>query len=308
MVTLVCPRCRSALDARPAALHCLECGRVFPADHGIADFSEGNYYDSFTPGETLPDWHREGLQLEIEGTVRRVRDFYLPMLRENAVTTVLDCGTGNGHAVDLLGDEGLDAWGVDLSSLRRFQWRERRRRDHLAVADALRLPFADASFDAVISSGVLEHIGVEEWSVPSYRVAPRVDQRESRITFLRELLRVVRPGGTLFLDFPNGAFPVDFWHGTDAGRGRLHSTSERFLPKVAEVRAMVRTIDPAIELVALSPWRRLQFHQVGGHWYGRLLAPAVDRFFRLMRIRPFTLLASSALNPFLVLRLRRSGP
>ena len=65
------------------------------------------------------------------GAVSRIQGFYLPLLRRLArergpalPLRVLDCGCGNGLSVDLLNEAGLDAWGNDLSKLRRWQWRE----------------------------------------------------------------------------------------------------------------------------------------------------------------------------------------
>ena len=59
-------------------------------------------------------------------------------------------------------------------------------------ADGRNLPFADASFDIVHSSAVLEHVG----------------SRESQAAFIRELARVARR--VVFLTTPNRWFPVEF--------------------------------------------------------------------------------------------------
>jgi SAM-dependent methyltransferase len=62
------------------------------------------------------------------------------------------------------------------------------------VADTTRLPFADGQFDVVVMNAVLEHI------------PPR-----RRPAHLREVWRVVAPGGHLFLDeTPNRFWPQDF--------------------------------------------------------------------------------------------------
>lgn len=59
-------------------------------------------------------------------------------------------------------------------------------------ADALALPFADASFDLVHSSAVLEHVG----------------SIENQARMVAECLRVARRG--VFLTTPNRWFPIEF--------------------------------------------------------------------------------------------------
>lgn len=45
---------------------------------GIADFSEGRYYDRFSGPEALSPDNLRGLENECEGA--RIQDFYLPLL------------------------------------------------------------------------------------------------------------------------------------------------------------------------------------------------------------------------------------
>lgn len=74
------------------------------------------------------------------------------------------------------------------------------------VADALRLPFADASFDAVLCNQVLEHV-----SEPAALVG--------------ELARVLRPGGVLLLTTPQTwglhHVPHDYFRFTRFGLAHL---------------------------------------------------------------------------------------
>lgn len=117
---------------------------------------------------------------------------YFPM---QAGQRVLDLGCGEGrHVIAACALDGVDAVGVDLSLNDLTTARERMREFRgeaaddsalflLLAGDALRLPFADASFDAVICSEVLEHI-------PDYRSA------------LMEIARVLKPGGRFCASVP----------------------------------------------------------------------------------------------------------
>ncbi len=62
----------------------------------------------------------------------------------------------------------------------------------LVGADARRLPFADGAFDLIVSNSTLDHFQTEEELVAS----------------LRELRRVLRPGGELLLTLDNAANPL----------------------------------------------------------------------------------------------------
>jgi Methyltransferase domain len=57
------------------------------------------------------------------------------------------------------------------------------------IANAAQLPFATASFDAVTSSGMIEHVGVLESSTP-YRVRAQPDQTRLRAAVVREPSRL----------------------------------------------------------------------------------------------------------------------
>lgn len=98
---------------------------------------------------------------------------------------VLDGGCGRGDKVYALRRAGFDAVGLDFApaTVRAIGAAV----PDLAVVggDVRRLPFADASFDGYWSLGVIEHF---------YTGYGRL---------LREIRRVLRPGGVLFLTFPS---------------------------------------------------------------------------------------------------------
>jgi SAM-dependent methyltransferase len=176
------------------------------------------------------------------------------------------------------------------------------------LADALRLPFPKGCFDIVLSCGILEHIGVsEEWE-PEYQVTPLADQAVHRTQFLSECLRVLQPSGVLYIDHPNGKFPIDFWHSNDdRGRPRFHRLSEKFLPTFPEVSRLIARVEPSCRVQALSPAGRFTYRRVGRRWYGKTLAAPGELFFQLLRYPPLRWLAASPLNPYLVLKISREG-
>lgn len=107
---------------------------------------------------------------------------------------VLDAGMGPGRLCERLTREGYRVSGADSSAAMVALARDRvpGARDRLVEARLEELPFEDSSFDAVVASGVIEY----------------VDQPELA---LREIGRVLRPGGVAVLSIPNGASPYALW-------------------------------------------------------------------------------------------------
>lgn len=111
--------------------------------------------------------------------------FFAAALRElgevPAGARVLDVGCGTGDLVAHLRGEGFDAWGCDNAEyVTEYRGGERL----LEIARSpYRLPAEDGSFDAVISSQVLEHA-------------------QNKDVLYREIHRVLRPGGVTLHAFP----------------------------------------------------------------------------------------------------------
>ncbi|MBI1358620.1 MAG: methyltransferase domain-containing protein [Acidobacteria bacterium] len=249
---------------------------------------------------------------EDAGLPHRMRAFYLPLLEDfcrrrglrREDVRVLDAGCGNGMPAELLTCAGYSCYGIDLWSVRPHQWGDRDFPDgpRCLLADVTRMPFDDGSFDVLLSSGLLEHVGVEEEWTPHYSVRPSADQAQVRTAFLQECLRVLRRPGTLFLDFPNGLFPIDFWHDNQRTGMRWHSPFERFLPTASEIERLLERAGFEGSFEALSPARRFIFGQVGRRWWGRALTAPAYGFLRAMETPGLRWMARSALNPYLVLR------
>lgn len=102
-----------------------------------------------------------------------------------AATDVLDWGCGNGHFTAFLLEAGCTVTGYSYEGAPALDAHASRFRFVPgSPGEPTRLPFADASFDAVFSVGVLEH--VHEFG------------GEQQASF-DELMRVLRPGGTLLI-------------------------------------------------------------------------------------------------------------
>ncbi|HYI45279.1 MAG TPA: class I SAM-dependent methyltransferase, partial [Actinomycetota bacterium] len=93
---------------------------------------------------------------------------------------LLDVGGGDGYWAAQAQRRGATSVSVDLDPKRTDRGRRFTRRPLLVRGDALRLPFADGSFDAVMSISSIEHFG-------------------SGSSAIAEMGRVLRPGGSLVL-------------------------------------------------------------------------------------------------------------
>jgi ubiquinone/menaquinone biosynthesis C-methylase UbiE len=102
--------------------------------------------------------------------------------RVGAGKEVLEVGCGTGLILERIAQFASRAEGVDLSP--GMVDHARTRGLNVRVADATALPYEDESFDVACSFKVLAHV-------------PKLDEA------LREMLRVVRPGGHIVFDIYN---------------------------------------------------------------------------------------------------------
>jgi len=124
---------------------------------------------------------------------------------------VLDAGCGRGDYVLALRHQGVQAYGLEYLAEKVDAQVHGVPRGCILRADLENLPYADGAFDAVFLNEVLEH-------VPHERTA------------LREIRRVLRPGGTLIVLSPNRLYPFES-HGVYLARsGRLVPPFVPFVP------------------------------------------------------------------------------
>jgi SAM-dependent methyltransferase len=129
-----------------------------------------------------------GRHMSTEEEGRNVRADRILAAVEPLLTTaqarVLDAGCGSGHIAQRIGRSrpGFTVTGMDIADSRIA------RDAHTFVQlNGSTMPFDDASFDAIISNHVLEHVGTES----------------DQAAYLAELHRILANDGVLYLAVPN---------------------------------------------------------------------------------------------------------
>src|SRR3990170_3372565 len=153
---------------------------------------------------------------------RRDRELAVDLLQLVEGDTVLEVGCGYGWTTQALVSAATLRWvGVDasLAMLRALRDKVLSGKNGVVVADALRLPFTDAAFDKVLCNGVLPHL-------------------EDEVAALREMVRVLSPGGLLVVSMNNAlapyALPVQLRGDTDElGRARGAGHGGRVLHRLS---------------------------------------------------------------------------
>lgn len=165
---------------------------------------------------------------------------------------VLDygCGSGYGSASIARVAEKVDAVDVSADALADAEAKFRAANLHFrCVAPDRPLPFADGSFDLVLSFQVLEHV-------------------EDVDFYLDEVRRVLIPGGTLLLVTPNRRErlfswqrPWNRWHLREFSRATLSARLRRFFANVEmqQMTGAAGLIDTELRRYRMAKWLMLPF-------------------------------------------------
>jgi hypothetical protein len=139
----------------------------------------GSFYRAYE------DCHRGSREL-IKSRLRAYADFIAPLAALQQRPAALDLGCGRGEWLELLGEAGFAACGVDLDEGMLAACRERALNVEQADAVASLRALPDASVALVSAFHLVEHMPFAELQ-----------------TMIREALRVLQPGGLLIMETPN---------------------------------------------------------------------------------------------------------
>ncbi|HEV2801776.1 MAG TPA: class I SAM-dependent methyltransferase [Pyrinomonadaceae bacterium] len=169
---------RTGAGAKTRIVKCRSCGLIFPNPMPYPSGEDTRYTN-------VSDYFEDVMAVEDEAQ-RRLGD---TLAREaerrlgGRRGRFLDVGCGRGEVVRAAAERGWDAEGCDISAeFVRYAREKNGVRAHAATLEQMQYP--DASFDAVTLVEVIEHL---------YEPA----------TTVRELSRIVRPGGVVYLSTPN---------------------------------------------------------------------------------------------------------
>lgn len=180
---------------KPQGLATQRQDRKPPAEGGRIKHALAEFYD-----RSAQEYHVAHYSGDSRYSPLRNRQTYIERMIEQQQfprgARILDVGCGPGELVLRLRQEGYDALGVDIAPgmveeairlLHSAGFADAAER--VSVGDIEHLRFPDATFDAVIAAGVIEY---------------QAGDAEA----LREMRRVLKPGGCLILNVSNNSYMV----------------------------------------------------------------------------------------------------
>lgn len=168
----VCPDCKKPL----AHLLCNGCGVQFAEADGVPLLlsKEPRFQSLVQIGEVYDDVYtnRSGVWVD-QGRTPEFLRYFAELVASHSAGRVLEVGCGEGFLLKELNCSSKAAIDISVSALKKASARTAA---SCCAAFGERLPFADESFDVVVSVGVMEHF---------------LDDIEAT----REIRRVLKPGG-----------------------------------------------------------------------------------------------------------------
>lgn len=227
--SLCCPSCRNSLKVQANDLQCESCDKVYHFREGIPVFTPKTEYwcnvdkekmqALIDEAESTNDWVSAVDKL-IPEYAPAVKPLYRAdaqfLFRCNSNSRILDAGSMWGGLTIPIAQYCREIYAVDKTweTLRFLQTRAQQMQLNNVkpiVSGIHTLPFPDNYFDFIVVNGVLEWLGMsQDIILEEHWRGKRKDSKEyessptaMQLTALRELYRVLKPGGGIYIAIEN---------------------------------------------------------------------------------------------------------
>jgi len=212
---IACPKCKDHLEQNSNNLFCPCCNEYYSMQSGVFRAKRNKYYwgeiDQKKMQDLLKNAREVGWFNALQGLSKDIKDsilgyvtranradwrFNLPLNRH---ARVLDLGSGWGQIPFLLTEVYDEVWSLEYIE-ERIDWQQVRKEQegienlYLVQSNVTYLPFLDETFDIISMNGILKRIGLAEMES---------NARDLQLQVLSDVLRILKPGGYLYVGIEN---------------------------------------------------------------------------------------------------------
>ena len=231
---IICPKCHASLDYNDNKLTCRLCRKNYPVSNGIPDLRNKDGYWCNVSREKMQqlnklakksaNWLKAAEKIIPEYITHCIAfdradcQFLWPCTKSSKI---LDAGSMWGGITIPAAQFHGEVYAVDktMETLEFLRIRAQQMgftNIHTVASGLQNLPFADGSFDLVVLSGVLEWVAFEEEVIterdwrkfgrglqPKKSIKYAENPRAVQLRVLKEINRVLKPGGSIYLAIEN---------------------------------------------------------------------------------------------------------
>lgn len=304
--SMVCPHCKVLLTAERDDIYCPSCSIRWNKSNGYFDFlGEKEVYWGEISAQEMERYNRLASEKSWKYALQEVGrdypdlmaylvsngrvDWLFHCLDSSHSESCLDIGSGWGSNSFGLAKYYDTVWSLEAVRSRiEFQRTRRAQQDtknlKLVRADWLALPFPDCTFDLVVANGVLEWVALSDYSRKP---------RNVQLDFLKEVYRVLKPSGCVYVGTENRFGYITFLGARDHSglrftnllpRGIADIVVRRVRNRIGTYSRDMRTEDkwPDYRTCTYSLWgyqkilRESGFHHADVYWTGSYNEPRIS--------------------------------